>query len=569
MMQKNSTSTLLAMGGSYAELYPDFPHAVVANASGDVVKILVLPISYASHPDEITATERAKNLGMARERCLQIEQACQRVSPRMCVAKLIPVFTRAEACDSANLENFADEDVAAIFILGGDQTIAMQVLAGTPLETKLSEAFARGVIVAGTSAGAAVMATTMLGGFAPNYDVSTSLYRGAVEMWHTPQKRGLPFGVRDAIIDQHFYQRGRMGRLLNAIALPDVPHMGVGIDAYTGVRISNGARLDRVFGLYTVTILDAETNRSADSVTYRGANKTLSLRNILVHLLAPGDFAYDLTTRQHSLAAPTPQLVRGFDALTLPGGAGALLMAGQLTGESTSIIARFKQHVGGEHARIAFVVLDDEAKLAAEKFVLALGVSCKIIFCDAKRAPQIPSQVTGIILLASDQSKLDVDALDAIKSAWLGGVPLLTDDAGAAVVGAFYSAHTPTAQSEDATQKSFLRGRTCIVPGWGLVNAMFEPQALHDNRWGRVFSLASSRPDLVVFAIAQNTALEITRDGANVVGENVVVALDLRQATLAHGTNDAFVVANGLLDVFAPGDWVEPNCSSKIRVRAS
>jgi cyanophycinase-like exopeptidase len=125
----------------------------------------------------------------------------------------------------------------------------------------------------------------MLGGYNPNYSASNSLDFGAVDIWNTSSRQGLPFGIQGAILDQHFFQRGRMGRLLNAITLQDVPHIGIGIDASTGAHIVDGVRVENVFGLYTVAILDAETYHAANAIQYHGKTNTIS-RHVLVHLFA-------------------------------------------------------------------------------------------------------------------------------------------------------------------------------------------------------------------------------------------------------------------------------------------
>ena len=156
-----------------------------------------------------------------------------------------------------------------------------------------------------------------------------------------------------------------------------------------------------------------------------------------------------------------------------------------------------------------------------------------------------------------------ISLLDAVKTAWSRGLPLLADNGGAAIVGSSFSAHGPTPldadEAERAAQKSFLRGTTNIARGLGLLDIMIEPQLLNDNRWGRLFSLAYAAPDTIAFGLTQNTALEITPDGARTIGDNVIFALDLRKATLDLGTNDGFVIVNGLLDVFTPGDSVAPS----------
>ncbi len=564
---------LMPIGGGYADVCDGFAEAVVANAKNGRAKILVLPISYSSNPDEITLVEREQNIKSAEQRRSQIEAACQRATPAgsalACAAILAPIFSRTDAFDPANQKFFTD-DLAAIFILGGDQTIAMQIIIGTPIEELLSKAYQRGVIIAGTSAGAAVQSITMLGGYQPNFVADNSLDLGAVNMWNTAQKHGLPFGIQDAILDQHFFQRGRAGRLLNAIAQPNVPHVGIGVDAFTGAHAPNGTRLEKVFGLYTVAVLDAETYHSAEAAQYRGAENTLSLRNVIVNLLAPGDFAYDLVRREHSLAPAPAQIHRTFDALTLPKGAGALMLVGDLSAtiekSNQPILARFVELAGGKQANLAIVVVgypsEASATSAANEYATALGTSAQIVVPTKGKPLVLPTNVTGIVFVGKDQAKLDAQEYGAIKHAWLAGTPLLADNAAAAAVGAYYSAHESmpreTEQAETVAQKSFLYGNTQVVPGLGLLNVTFEPQILGDNRWGRLFSLAYQRPEWLALGLNRNTALEITTTGARVLGANVVFALDLRSATLALGTNEGFVIANGLLDVFAMGDAVKP-----------
>lgn len=567
---------LLPMGGGYSDVYTGFSAAAAANARSGRVTILVLPTTYSTNATAISEAERQVNLRDADERRFQIEEACKRAAPAgtECAATLVPVFTRADAADPAALAPFAG-DVSAVFILGGDQTVAMEALAGTPVETALAEAYARGAAVGGTSAGCGMLAAHMLAGYSPNFAAGNSLDFGAADMWNSPDRRGLPFGVQDAILDQHFFQRGRVGRLLNAIALPGVPHVGIGVDAYTGVRVVDGTRLEGVFGLYTVAVLDAETYHASDAVRYAGPANTLGLRNVLVHLLAPGDAAYDLTTRRHSLAAPAPRVEREFDALALPAGAGTLLLAGDLSQalDGNPVLARFVELSGGAQARVLIVAAgfptDRSAQTVAGKYAAALGVPTVNWAIPVKGEPPAPpaaDEYTAILFIGRDQSKFGPETLPArlafMRDAWLAGKPVLADNAAGPVLGAVYSAHEPMPEeseaAEQAAQKSFLLGRTRVVTGLAWLNATFEPRVLDDNRWGRVFSLAYTHPAQVAFGLTQNTALEIGARGPVVIGRNVVLSLDLRAAQLALGANEGFVMANGLLDVFAPGDAVVP-----------
>jgi cyanophycinase len=562
---------LIPMGGGYSDVYAGFSAAAVANARNGQVKILVLPAPYSTNPISISGSERQTNIRDAEQRRFQIEEACKRAAPPdlTCSAILIPVFTRDDASDPATLSLIPD-DLSAVFILGGDQTVAMQALAGTPLESRLTELHQQGVIFAGTSAGGGMLSRTMLGGYNLNYAAENALFFGAPDVWNTEERHGLPFGLQNAVLDQHFYQRARFGRLLNAILLPDVPHLGVGVDAYTGVIVEDEVLRD-VFGLYTVTILDAETYHAAESVKYiplESGPFLLSARNVLVNLLSPGEARYDLKSRQHSLSAPAPKVERDFESLSLPDSAGTLILAGDLSKKLTDnpVIRRFSELTGGENANLVLIAIGYPSERSAntnlEAYAKVLpGRQTKIIALGDEPV-QIPPDVTGILVVGKDQSRVSVQALAPVRDAWLSGVTVLADNAAAPLMGAFYSAHAPTPDdaemAELATQKSFWQGKTEIRPGLGLVEITLEPQMLSDNRFGRWFSLAYNHPELLAVGLNQGAAVELNADQRLVLGINSIFILDLRQAKLALGTNNGFVIANGLLDVFAPGEILQP-----------
>ncbi|MBI5563284.1 MAG: cyanophycinase, partial [Chloroflexi bacterium] len=438
-----------------------------------------------------------------------------------------------------------------------------------------TKAYQNGVIVAGTSAGGGLLSATMLGGYTENFAAANALNFGAPDVWNTSARRGLSFGVTSAIVDQHFHQDNRFGRLLNALSLPNVPHVGVGVDAYTGVNVYDGARLQDVFGLYTVTVLDAETYHAADAVQYHGPANTLSLRNVLVQLLAPGRASYDLTRRATTLQAqaltPRAKLDRTFSALTLPKDAGPLLLAGDLSDNiaSSTVLKRFAELADNPRRRILIVATgydsDQAAQTLAEAYAAALNMPADIVVIPDRAVAQplvVTKDVTGIILLAHDQSKVKTPALSLIEAAWRSGLPLLADNGGAAMAGRFFAAQAPTPDdagaAEIAIQTAFIQDTTPISNGLNLLNVMIEPQVLSDNRWGRLFSLAYNHPDVIALGLTGDTALELTADGARVIGDNAVIALDLRTAQRALGAGDQFIIVNGLLDVFAPGDEVKP-----------
>lgn len=562
---------LVPMGGGYADLYGGFSRLLVSRAQQGQVKVLVIAAAYSSNPLQITPGERETNLQDAERRRYELEEACKRAAPAgvTCQVLIVPVFVREDALHLPIADYFTP-DVTGVFFLGGDQTVAMQVLVNTPVETALADLYARGAVIGGTSAGCGMQSRAMLATYAENFAASNALDFGAAEVWATEERRGLSFGLSNAIVDQHFHQRGRLGRLLNAIAQPGVPHVGIGVDAYTGIRVDAGRYLRDAFGLYTVTVLDAETYHAADGVRYRGPRHTLSLRNVLVHLLAPGEVEYDLVERTTSLGAPAPRVERAYETLRLPPGAGPLLIGGgQTTLEGNAVLTRFAELSGSAGGKLLVIATgyanERPALRAADRFAKALGVPAQSVFVPSAEAVPVavPEDVTGIVLLGMDASLINAAALAPVGEAWRRGVPLLADGAAAGVIGIVYSPYGPTPlegeEREIATQKAFLEGYTQLAPGLGLVGATFEARVLEDVRWGRLFSLAYQHPQALAVGLTENTALEIGAEGTFQRGANVIVVLDLRQARLDWGSNRAYVIANGLLDVFAPGEMVAPD----------
>jgi cyanophycinase len=578
LAQTGKRRLLIPIGGGYTDIYTGFTSAAVANARKNYVNILVLPIGYASAPDHITSVERDDNLDAAELRRFEIEKACLRIAPAdfECRVTLAPVFTRSDALDSANQAYFSN-DLAAIFILGGDQSVAMRVINGTPIEVALNEAYVLGTIIAGTSAGGSILSSAMIAGYNPTFADFNALQFGAVDVWNSAEKHGLPFAIHDAILEGQFFQRGRFGRLINAISLPDSPHVGIGIDAYTGVYLVQGRMLENVFGRYSVAILDAETYHAAQAVRYVGPDHILSLRNVLVHLLSPGYSAFDLLKRQHSLSAPADKQKRSFDAFDLPAGNAPILLAGDLSQDlpGNPILRRFesvaRRQSGGTQAKILIVAAGFSSSRAAQQMAakfaaqLELPVQFLVVGPDSDNL-DLPAtnRYDAILFIAQDQSILaaNLPQLSFIKDAWQAGKPVLADNAAAAALGEFFSALPPTPIDEEAreavVQRSLIQGSTKIVPGLGLVNLNAEPQLITDNRWGRLFSLAYSQPEVIALGLPHNTVVEISPAGAVVSGENVVFTLDLRSAQLDLGMNRGFVIANGLLDVFAPGERLQP-----------
>ncbi|MGL4649726.1 MAG: Type 1 glutamine amidotransferase-like domain-containing protein, partial [Caldilineaceae bacterium] len=416
-----------------------------------------------------------------------------------------------------------------------------------------------------------------------NAAAGNSLDAAAVDLWSGEQvdgvaQRGLSFGMPGLITDQHFFQRGRIARLINAITLPGAPSIGLGVDAYTGA-IVRGDQVGDLFGLYVAAVFDAASYGAAANATRHGEGETLSARNVLVHLLAPGAFSYNLTTRAHSLAPLPTSIARNADGLRLPSGAGTLILAGDLSksldGHPALDLLRAEATAeAGTDGRL-FVVAAGypaarTAQSAADRYAAAIGLPATTLGLGADdTAPiAVPDGTTASLLLGRDQALMHPEQFAALRDAWLAGVPMLLDNAAAAIAGPVYSAHEPTPEegeeAEAATQKSMLARRTTLADGLALLDASVEPQLLENNRWGRLFSLAYKQPDLPALGISRAGAVAITSERATVLGDAPLVVIDFSNATLAMGANEGFVVANGLIDVFAPGETIAPTPASLV-----
>ena len=193
--------------------------------------------------------------------------------------KVLDVRDRSGANDSAYL-NFV-ENCTGIFLTGGDQLRLCGLLADTTLMNRIVERAQKGEIsLAGTSAGAAVMGHHMISGGSSAESPSHSLVDMAMGLGIIPK----------VLIDQHFYNRNRLARLLSAISgHPEL--LGIGIDEDTCAMFESDGII-RVIGKGTVTIVDPRQISHTNQAGARGSDP-LSLHNLRLHILTHGD-CYDL-----------------------------------------------------------------------------------------------------------------------------------------------------------------------------------------------------------------------------------------------------------------------------------
>lgn len=189
-------------------------------------------------------------------------------------------LAREEAADPAASDALMDAD--GVFLTGGNQVRLVSVIGGTRLEDALFSARDRGAVIAGTSAGASAVAAHMVAFGRPG---ASPRHR----MVHISAGLGL---VEDVIVDQHFEQRGRMGRLLAAVALsPKL--LGLGLDEDTAAILYADRTLE-VVGKGAVTIVDG-SNITTDAFQIKGY-RPMMVSGAIVHALPVG-YWFDLRAR--------------------------------------------------------------------------------------------------------------------------------------------------------------------------------------------------------------------------------------------------------------------------------
>jgi cyanophycinase len=214
-------------------------------------------------------------------------EAYQKAFGELGVDNLVELYVneRSEALADKVKELF--DDAAGIFFSGGDQLRIASQIGDTPVEAMVHEIHRRGGVIAGTSAGASVMSETML-------VTGSSQESHRIGDLHMAPGLGL---VRDVIIDQHFAERGRIGRLLGAVAQnPRV--LGIGIDEDTAI-VLEGCCFS-VLGAGAVYIVDG-SDVTHSNIAEASPERTLSMHDVRLHVLSAGD-GFDLHHRLPRLA---------------------------------------------------------------------------------------------------------------------------------------------------------------------------------------------------------------------------------------------------------------------------
>jgi cyanophycinase len=199
-------------------------------------------------------------------------------------AQVLQLITR-EDCQSDKYLDYI-EKADGVFMTGGNQLRLSTTLGGTPVAQVIRRRNAAGMHVAGTSAGAAFMPEHMIAGGDEGSTPSPDMVTMAPGLGLT----------NSFIIDQHFRQRDRLGRLLTALAYNPFA-VGIGLDEDTAAFIKPGDELE-VVGSGGITIIDP-TSLSYSSMDRARRGQPVSLIDVKLHILIAGG-RFEIESRKAS-----------------------------------------------------------------------------------------------------------------------------------------------------------------------------------------------------------------------------------------------------------------------------
>ena len=259
---------LMVIGGAEDKLRrPTVLREFVARAGGLQARIAVIPTASSLGPEVVDVYDGVfRKLGAADVMGVRPE-------------------SREDAHDPALLEQL--EQATGIFMTGGNQLKLSGVINGTPFGEAIRRAHERGIVVAGTSAGASIQSSHM---------VAFGRGGATAKQRMTQVAAGLGL-VRECVIDQHFDQRNRYGRLLMIVAQsPQL--LGIGVDEDTCAVVttgSDGSQRLEVLGKGSVTILDP--SHIVTDAHEAPRSRPLLASGVILHALPAGS-VFDLGSRR-------------------------------------------------------------------------------------------------------------------------------------------------------------------------------------------------------------------------------------------------------------------------------
>jgi cyanophycinase len=263
--------------GSFPEKQPDLPSKIKFFEKGILNRIIKESFKNNESTIEIipTASSIPEQVGAEYINAFRALNAMN--------VSVLDIRTREEANSPEFIDRLKKADV--VVFTGGDQLKLSSIIGGTEFHHLLLDKYENEeFIIAGTSAGAAASSNNMI------YQGSSSeaLRKGEIKI-----TGGLGF-INNVIIDTHFVQRGRIGRLLYACATNPI-NLGIGLGEDTGVLITEGNSMEAI-GTGLIILVDA-THMKNTNVTDVEMGEPVSIENLTVHVMAIGDH-FDLKTKK-------------------------------------------------------------------------------------------------------------------------------------------------------------------------------------------------------------------------------------------------------------------------------
>jgi cyanophycinase len=269
----NTSGSIFAIGGREDRVgAKDLLHRFVEICGAHEARIVVLSTA-SREPIERLAEYRAafEAIGVAEVACFHQEERAEANDPKLLAA--------IDAADG-------------IFMTGGNQLKLVTTLAGSDLEKRLRERHVSGLHLAGTSAGASALSAVM---------IARGKARSAARLSSLRMSPGLAI-LPGIIVDQHFRERDRIGRLIAAI-LCNPGMLGFGLDEDTAFELDAQNQV-RVMGKGTLTIVDA-SRLAATDIGRIPEDSPAAFAGLQLHALSAG-WTFDTVTRQ---VGPPPDLV--------------------------------------------------------------------------------------------------------------------------------------------------------------------------------------------------------------------------------------------------------------------
>ena len=269
-------------------------HVIVIGGAEDKVRdrlILSRFVALAGGPDaRIAVISSASSLGPL------AGETYKRIFTELGASDVWPIHatTRTQANDDTAARTVRDS--TGVFMTGGNQLRLSSTIGGTAIAQAILERHRHGSVIAGTSAGASAMSSHM---------VAFGASGGTPKQRMVQMAAGLGL-LPSVIVDQHFQQRNRLGRLLATIA-QNPSLLGLGIDEDTAGVVGPDLVME-VIGRRSVTIVDGAAS-DTDAWEVR-AHRPLMISNVVLHSL-PAGYRFDLR-RRIRVAAP---VLHALDAL--------------------------------------------------------------------------------------------------------------------------------------------------------------------------------------------------------------------------------------------------------------